>query len=211
MDDTYQMDLFYQIIRFLDKILENETEWTWTRVNSSRKISCPQYISDFDKDLFLTRQCLYNETKKDLGFKHFIDITGKLLKWGWKYHTVDFQTLDVLPIRQCGILTVLRVSAEINHPNRINKPSQRPQWSLLFPLLSFIFSPLGARRGQIYSIRTDYPLSFLRKFIGRKLILQMFSSNVFKQKFDWKKKFLIQNFIGKNGGHGKRENQHWII
>ena len=82
MDDTYQMDLFYQIIRFLDRILQNETEWTWTRVNSSRKISCPQYISDFDKDLFLTRQCLYNETKKDSGFEHFIDITGKLLKCG---------------------------------------------------------------------------------------------------------------------------------
>ena len=41
---------------------------------------CNPGAEDFDKDLFLTRQCLYNETKKDLGFKHFIDITGKLLK-----------------------------------------------------------------------------------------------------------------------------------
>ena len=176
MDDTYHVDLFYQIIRLLDYILENKTEWTWTRVNSSRKISCPQYISDFDKDLFLTRQCLYNETKKDLGFKHFIDITGKLLKWGWKYHTVDFQTLDVLPIRQCGILTVLRVSAEINDPNRINQPSSRPQWSLFSLSLVHIFTTGSAARADLF-YWDGLPVILFKKVYWEKINI----ANVFKQ------------------------------
>ena len=173
MDDTYHVDLFYQIIRLLDYILEKKTEWTWTRVNSSRKISCPQYISDFDKDLFLTRQCLYNETKKDLGFKHFIDITGKLLKWGWKYHTVDFQTLDVLPIR---IFTVLRVSAEINDPNRINQPSPRPQWSLFSLFLVHIFATGSAARADLF-YWDGLPVILFKKVYWEKINF----ANVFKQ------------------------------
>ena len=43
----------------------------------------------------------------------------------------------------------------INNPTRINLPSPLPSGAY-FPFLLFIFSPLGARWGQLYSIGTDY-------------------------------------------------------
>ena len=49
------------------------------------------------------------------------------------------------------LFTILKM----NNPHIIDLPSLRPQWRL-FPLLLFIFSPLGARWGQLYSIGADY-------------------------------------------------------
>ena len=48
-----------------------------------------------------------------------------------------------------GIFPARPYYFNITNPNRINLPSPRPQWS------SFIFSPLGARWEQSYSIGTD--------------------------------------------------------